>query len=393
MDTAGYLLFTQTHKLYIQGVRRAICNRLEAFFGDDWWERGVELALRPDHREVLRNEVERKPGRDRQFFLDASHFGWIIVNHHNDVFPDAFKDTIWTSNELRRLTYLRNEWAHVQNIPLGQTKRAADSMKGILASLRCDEALEIEQMVNNLGIQPEEGPDPDFVSDADLEETNLDGPETKTGPWSLWHQIRSYLVVDKSVEFFHDERRDTRQANVLVRVHNTAPDSRDWPSVHFNAVRVNVVGGNSEELGSLEPGQVAEAHFTFPVMRLVDVDVKVEYQIDGNRLWAFQHSSNLPPEVVGPLQKEFVDRLEAVGINDFVNRTLEEIGVPDQSMTIADISRIRNSIQIFRERSQEKRESLGVITEEFSLNRESTLGGRTREIVVGLVNSKKTLWP
>ena len=391
MKTDGYLFFTQTHKLYVQGVRRAICERLEAFFGEDWWERGVELALRPEHRDNLRNEIERRPDRDLKLFLDASHFGWVIVNHHNDVFADAFSDTMWTANEVRRLTHLRNEWAHIQDISLAQARRAAESMKGILAALRCEEALEIERMVNDLGVQPEEDPVSDLGEHVELEETPFDSPDSRRGPWDLWHQLRSYLVVDKSVEFVQDERRHGRRAQVSVRVHNNAPDSSDWPAVHFESVRVNVAGGNTEHLGSLEPGQSAEACFTFPAMRLVDVDIKVEYQVDGSRLWAFQHSTHLPADVIAPLQKEFVSRLEAVGIKDFIERTLEEIGSPDQSMTIADIARIRGNIQAFKAGSTEKRASLGAITQEFSLNRESTLGGRTREIVLELVEFEKNL--
>ena len=156
MNTDGFIFFTKTHKLYVQGVRRAICQRLQSAFGDEWWERGVELALRPEHRESLRNEMERRPSRDLQLFLDASHFGWIIVNHHNEAFSDAFHDTIWTANEIRRLTHLRNEWAHIQDIPLAQARRAAGSMKSILASLRCEEALEIERMSDHLGAQVED---------------------------------------------------------------------------------------------------------------------------------------------------------------------------------------------------------------------------------------------
>ena len=54
-------------------------------------------------------------------------------------------------------------------------------------------------------------------------------------------------------------------------------------------------------------------------------------------------------------------------------------------MTIADIARIRNNIEAFAASSTEKREALGAISEEFNLNRESTLGGGTREIIMGLV--------
>ena len=197
--------------------------------------------------------------------------------------------------------------------------------------------------------------------------------------------------MDKFVEFFDDERRNLRRAQVTVRAHNTAPDSGDWPAVHFKSVRVNVQEGDSQDLGSLEPGKVAEAHFTVPAMQLVDIDIQVEYQIDGNRLWGFRQSTNLPPDVIGPLQQEFVSRLDAIGIKEFVNRALEEIGVPDQSMTLADIARIRSNIQILTPGNREKREALGALTNEFSLNRESTLGGRTREIVLGLVQFEENL--
>ena len=86
------------------------------------------------------------------------------------------------------------------------------------------------------GVQPEEGPEADSVDDIDLEEPTLVSPDLRRGPWDLWHQIRSYLVVDKSVAFVEDERREGRRAQVSVRVHNTAPDSSDWPAVHFKSV-------------------------------------------------------------------------------------------------------------------------------------------------------------
>ena len=65
MTADEFMFFTETHKLYVQGVRRAICQRLQSAFGDEWWERGVELALRLEQRESLRSQVERRPGRDR----------------------------------------------------------------------------------------------------------------------------------------------------------------------------------------------------------------------------------------------------------------------------------------------------------------------------------------
>jgi hypothetical protein len=156
-------------------------------------------------------------------------------------------------------------------------------------------------------------------------------------------------------------------------------------------VQVHVRGGESQDLGSLDPGKMAETHFAFPAMQLVDIDIQVAYQIDGDRLWGFRQSTNLPSEVIGPLQQEFVSRLDAIGVKEFVNSALEEIGVPDQSMTLADIARIRSNIQVLTPGSREKRQALEALANQFSLNRESMLGGRTREIMLGLAEFEKNL--
>ena len=64
MGTDGFELYTKCHRLYIQGVRRAIRERLEIAYGNSWWERGVLPALTEDQRRILGIALEREPTVD-----------------------------------------------------------------------------------------------------------------------------------------------------------------------------------------------------------------------------------------------------------------------------------------------------------------------------------------
>ena len=65
MNSDAYMFFTECHRLYIQGTRRAIRDRLVSAFGEDWWEKGVEHAISADQLQNLQGEIERNPDRDR----------------------------------------------------------------------------------------------------------------------------------------------------------------------------------------------------------------------------------------------------------------------------------------------------------------------------------------
>ena len=156
MSSDGYLFFTQAHRAYVQGVRQAIKDRLVASFGTNWWSRGVEDALPGNMLKSLQNLIEKNPSYDREFFIETSNFGHIIVKNHNELFADAFSDTVRTWTDLRRLNDLRNEWAHVHDFSPARAVQAAELMTSILASLRREEALEIERMSQEYVLEPTE---------------------------------------------------------------------------------------------------------------------------------------------------------------------------------------------------------------------------------------------
>ena len=377
MTSDPYIFFTGCHRLYIQGARRAFQDRLRSAFGDDWWVRGVEHAVTEDQRENLKAEIERNRDRERHLLLDASHFSGIIAKHHNEIFSDAFPDSIRTIRDLRRLVGLRNEWAHIQDISFVRARQAADVMKHILASLSCEEALEIERMSQDLDFDPGSASPEDSIEELDHSDDGLDSREPTIEQRSFWHQLQSYLVVEKTVE---PSNQSNGQARVFLRVHNTAPDSKDWPAVHFKSVTISNSAHGGKNLGDLPPGKTAEVEFTFPAKQLLTVDFAVGGEIDADRLFQFSRTTSLPQEVIAPLQREFAARIESIAIRAFVDEVLGAIGAPDPTMSLADVARLRESLKMRSERVKEKLTALNEVYREFKLNRNSQLGARLRGV-------------
>ena len=393
MNSDSYMFFTGCHRLFVQGVRRAVCERLEDAFGEDWWEKGVGHALQAEQFRNLNNELDRDPNRSRRLLLDAPHFGYIISKHHNEVFQDAFKNSVRTFREFGRLIALRNEWAHVQELPLVRARQGAELMKSILAGLNCEEALEIERMSQEFFIGPSSGTSEDFDEDTDHPEEALYHQDQTITTWEFWRQIQSYLILEKTVQPPDD--KSGNQARVIVRVHNTAPDSKDLPRVRFKSVRVTVVGrGGSREVSCLNPGETREIEFTFPTKGLIDVEFDVSGQVDSEELFSFTRTTGLPGEVVGALKQEFTGRLETIDIIDikgFVRGALDVIGNPDPDMTLANISRLRQSLKDQAEIIDGKRNELDQLFRDFQFDRGSPLGARLREIIGSLGEFEKKL--
>ena len=389
MNSDVHVLFTKSYFLYVKGVRRSFHTRLESRLGDAWWERGVEFSLPEEQVYDIHTQLQRHPSRDRLQLLDTAHFARIISKHHNEVFSDAFPDAQRVVNQMRSLTVLRNDWAHVNEISLARVVQAAEVMKNILASLRCEEALEIEAMIQGFVVDrgSELAEDPMATLDSDDSRLELQYPTHTT--WSLWDRLQSYLVLEQSVDL--PEGSSDGKARITVRVHNIAPDSRDLPTVHFRSVVIHAVGGAKHEVHDVAPGDTREVEFEFPVKQLVDVGFEVAGEIDSARLFQFNRTSRLPAEIVIPLQKEFAAQLESIAVRAFVDGILEEIGAHVATMTLASIASLRESLRQQSGRMEEKRSSLTKLSRDFSLGRSSRLGSRTMEIIVALGEFKKKL--
>ena len=148
MTSDGYGLFSEWHRLYIRGMRRAVKEQLTNAYGDDWWAYGVLPALTSDQRRNLEIAQEREPTNDLSSFLDAAHFGRIVARNHAAAFADTFTDYDVTRDRFRFLASMRNAWAHVpdEGLPLANVNEAVRVMIEIVVRLRSREALEIEHI-------------------------------------------------------------------------------------------------------------------------------------------------------------------------------------------------------------------------------------------------------
>ena len=270
------MFFTRCHVLYITGVRRAIYERLFKEHGDDWWQNGVERSLAEGQVDDLRRHVERDPNRGRHLLLDAPHFVRIIGRNSN-LFSDAFRDTVRISEELRRLTTIRNDWAHIDNISLARARRSTEQMRRILTALRCDEALEIEKMSHEMAEDSGSVEEEDPMDEFDHPDRGLDVQEAPAPTPDLWRTLHSYLVLEKTVQM--PEEGADGHAEVTLTVHNTAPDAADWPEVWFNSVAIEAAGRHRAELGTLGPGETKREMLTFPPKQLIGI----EFDLSGGR--------------------------------------------------------------------------------------------------------------
>ncbi len=381
MNLDVYMFFTRCHVLYITGVRRAIYERLVGEHGDDWWQNGVERSLTEAQLEALKPHFERDPARDRHLLLDAPHF-MRIIGRNSNVFSDAFRDTVRTSEELRRLTAIRNDWAHLDNISLARARRAAEQMRRILTALSCDEALEIETMSNELEGDSSSVEEEDPMDEFDHPERGVEVQEAPTPTSDLWRILQSCLVLEKTVRM-PDEGTDGN-AEVTLTVHNTAPDRADWPDVWFNSVVIEAAGRYRTEIGTLQPGETKRDVMRFPAKQLIGIEFELFGEVDANRLFQIRRITSLPDDVVGPLRREFVSKLGSIGIKQFVNETLQIIEPIGPNIPLADLRSIREALKLRFEQIDEKMRALSTLSREFHLNRRYSLGVRLHEIVLAL---------
>lgn len=391
MSADTHIFFTGCHWLYIQGVRRAIRERLIAAYGGDWWERGVLLALSEPARKRLQDDAERAADSEPESLLDAGHFGWIVAKHHNAAFTDAFTDSRRAFRDFGRLASARNQWAHIQSISPAQARQAADLMRQMLAALRCEEALEVAEMVQNTTYEPGDAIEEWRTTAADPA-ADFDGSEPENALWKLWQQAQSYLVVDKSVVYWSEIRGRSEQAQITLTVHNNAPNSNDWPAIHFKSVTVAIPGiGRPRRLEMLGPGETQEVSFDFPEKQLlIASEFVIRGEVDADRLFRFRSTSNLQENFLDDLRQEFLDRLQRIQVNELISTSLEAVSSLNANATLSDVVQIRESFGQISNEINKKRELFNALTGEFHIVSESPLGMRMRELIQALVafNSK-----
>ena len=395
MEQDAYEIFTRAHRIYIKGIRASIAERLQSAYGADWWERGILSAIGENQRENLERDLQKGVPEDLTQLLDTAHFARIVERNHAAAFANEFTNIDYTLRLFSHLSNRRNEWAHVQEdqwaIP--DIMQSVQAMREILISLRRREALEIHQMfqdsLDRQGSIPEETLM--AAEDSSLADGNDSESSVRERPLlGFWRALESYLVVESTVQPSSEGEGDRGLVNVLVRVTNSAPVSEDRPDIRFTDVTLHIRGAenhrrggnNSQGLGSLEPGRVAERQFSFPESGLASIEFQVSGKIDRDSLFQVKRRNTLPDEVVTPLLEQLGRQFEVVGIGDALAKAVGMVAKIQPDMTLAEVSALRRELAELKPLIAEKREALGSLFSEYHLTRESPLGTTLREVIL-----------
>ena len=378
-----YLLFTQCHRLYVQGVRRALRERLEKQYGENWWNDGVMGALSDERRDAVARQVERDPGRRLESHLDSAHFGG-IVGVRPAAFSDAFEDARAAFDRFRRLARMRNEWAHVQDMPSARVIFAIETMRSLLASLRRNEALEIEKISRNItgeskDMAVDDAIEERFEDDADAQDDDYETDDVALPTSALWKHLQSCLSVNTSAAIDSNDI-----AHITVEVSNTALTGEGLPPVWFNSIEIHANNVSerrrNRHANELGPGQSFKAQYECPRNALAAAGFSVSGNLDMGRFFHFSRHGVLPSEIVSPILDEFFERFEALDIKDPFEKALDTISAVSPSMTIADLLSVRPELEWIKSLVDEKSNGINVLYRDFHLNKQYSLGKECSEI-------------
>ena len=394
MESDGYSLFTECHRLYMQGIRHALHDRLESAYGDDWFQRGVLSAVPDYQRETIQTDLARWPAPEHVNHLDAAHFGHIVRRNHAAAFANVVPELDLTLAQFDRLRLMRNDWAHVvpESLPLQRAVSATQLMKEVLLKLGCLEAVDIAAILDERNLEQVENPMLESASQREHSDERRDGEspeELPSQPVTLWHTLQGYLVAESHVERIEtEEQRGQRggggQVQVTIRVSNIAPASEDRPEICFTEVRLSVPssrrGREEVRLGELPSGQTVERQFELFSNEVAQFEYEVSGSVDQERYFRVQKKGGLPSNIVRPVLNAFAERFDVIGIKEPFNGALAAIADVQPTMSLADAARVRQELGQLLPTIDEKATAVNELSREFYLRKGSPLGIHCGEI-------------
>ena len=310
----------------------------------------------------VREQIEADASKDdvgqKVSLLDSRHFGYIVRQHQSTAFAGAFANPMRAFDQFRRLTTVRNEWAHVQEISIGRFRQAATIMQDILAALNCEEALQVEKVRAEAVTESTPSGTDEHIEAADLEKQSTEAGQVLAEPLDSWRQLQTYLQVDRIVTF--SEEGGQSRATINVKVSNTAPSGPGWPTVIFTDVSVSNVRSRTGKLFDvLLPGQSDTTSFETSANRLLTFELEISAQIDGAALLRFKQDTGVSNEVTAEIKKRFLDEFEAIGVKSLVTDAVETVGLANEDLKMSEAAQLRESTRGFSGRAEEATKELG----------------------------------
>ncbi len=99
-------------KLYEEGMRRFVKERLVAAFNNQWWDKGVVAALKDHQRTDLLKDVESYPDREKIELLSPSRLMWVVLSNYDAVFKQTFGERNSAQNKMNAAQLARNQRSH-----------------------------------------------------------------------------------------------------------------------------------------------------------------------------------------------------------------------------------------------------------------------------------------
>jgi len=215
-----YLTLYEGLKIFRDDMLSSIIEKLEAAYGDHWWEQGIARCLTQKEIERLRRLFEKdrdslvveRPGEELAEMLDINQFGNIIEGNWKPVFRQVFGDRKVIS-WLHELREARNAVAHPQTGDLrpDDVWRGLDNAERILRTVNPDAAAEIRRLKSS-------------VFRTAPEETRTTGDTTISEPWS-GKKTASEIIYETVQKLLEQPGKDTfRPSEAYHEILKTHPD-------------------------------------------------------------------------------------------------------------------------------------------------------------------------
>ncbi len=151
MPQSNHSALGQGLKLYTDGMRRLVKERLIAAFPNNWWKTGVLDVLHPRQRDSLNNELLRNPDIDKAELIGVGEIEQVVTRHFDRVFRD-FHDYKRTRSWLAQVSVARNSWAHPSSGDMSADDVANDlyNMIRVLKAAKLAEAKEVEAIYKDV---------------------------------------------------------------------------------------------------------------------------------------------------------------------------------------------------------------------------------------------------
>ena len=167
MVQSNHSALGQGLRLYTDGMRRFIKQRLVSAFPNKWWDDGVMKSLPDWRKRQLQNDISKNLKSDRAEHLDPGLFAQVIPYNHTR-FQDVFPNYKQTSSFLTQISEARNTWAHslTSDLPDDEVVLSLMAMEKLLSDAGLPEAEDVEKLRKEVMRTPEAGPAGPVVEDA-----------------------------------------------------------------------------------------------------------------------------------------------------------------------------------------------------------------------------------